>query len=220
MKCPAEVYQPSQRVYTGLPDIDYPLHDKTIVVTRCGRICLGKKKINFSTVFAGQAVGIKEVHDDIWLVSFMDDAITRFTVTILSPGTRLQSSLANSTTAKLSSITRRNSKSRSHKKNRKTMSGFGSVAGSNAIRFGLKGAMSFIESPDQQPARQSHVGRSQRHGQTYFGGIPQKGPQCDPGDLKHAPDQPKRSQCTRDEPGAVQQTVEQEDPTDRDEQRR
>jgi putative transposase len=72
MKCPAEVYQPSQRVYTGLPDIDYPLHDKTIVVTRCDRICLGKKKINFSTVFAGQAVGIKEVHDDIWLVSFMD----------------------------------------------------------------------------------------------------------------------------------------------------
>jgi hypothetical protein len=58
--------------YTGLPDIDYPLHDKTIVVTRCGRICLGKKKINFSQVFAGQAVGIKEVHDDIWLVSFMD----------------------------------------------------------------------------------------------------------------------------------------------------
>jgi hypothetical protein len=30
------------------------------------------KKINFSAVFAGQAVGIKEVQDDIWLVSFMD----------------------------------------------------------------------------------------------------------------------------------------------------
>jgi putative transposase len=44
MKCPAEVYQPSTRPYTGLPDIDYPLHDKTIVVTRCGRICLGNKK--------------------------------------------------------------------------------------------------------------------------------------------------------------------------------
>ncbi len=28
-------------------------------------ICLGHKKINLSTVFAGQAVGIKEVHDDI-----------------------------------------------------------------------------------------------------------------------------------------------------------
>jgi hypothetical protein len=32
----------------------------------------GRKKINFSTVFAGQAVGIKEVQNDIWLVSFMD----------------------------------------------------------------------------------------------------------------------------------------------------
>jgi putative transposase len=71
MKYPAEIYQPSPRLYQGLPDLDYPLHDKTIVVTRCGRICLGKKKINFSTVFAGQAVGIKEVNDDIWLVSFM-----------------------------------------------------------------------------------------------------------------------------------------------------
>jgi putative transposase len=27
---------------------------------------------NSSQVFAGQAVGIKEVQDDIWLVSFMD----------------------------------------------------------------------------------------------------------------------------------------------------
>ena len=45
MKCPAEVYQPSQRVYSGLPDVDYPLHDKTIVVTRRGRICLGRKKL-------------------------------------------------------------------------------------------------------------------------------------------------------------------------------
>jgi hypothetical protein len=53
-----------------LPNIDYPLHDKIIVVTNCGRICLARKKINFSTVFAGHAVGIKEVHDDIWLVSF------------------------------------------------------------------------------------------------------------------------------------------------------
>ena len=72
MKCPAEVYQPSTRLYQGLPDLDYPFHDKVVVVTNCGRICLGNKKINFSTVFAGQAVGIKEVHDQIWLVSFMD----------------------------------------------------------------------------------------------------------------------------------------------------
>ena len=58
MKCPAEIYQASPRPYQGLPDIDYPFHDRTIVVRHCGRICLGKKKINFSTVSAGQAVGI------------------------------------------------------------------------------------------------------------------------------------------------------------------
>jgi putative transposase len=72
MKCPAEVYQPSTRRYQGLPDIDYPLHDKTIVVTPLRSHLSGQEKINFSTVFAGQAVGIREVHDDIWLVSFMD----------------------------------------------------------------------------------------------------------------------------------------------------
>jgi putative transposase len=72
MNCPAEVYQPSTRSYQGLPDIDYPFHDRVVVVTNCGRICFGHKKIDFSTVFAGQAVGIKEVQDDIWLVTFMD----------------------------------------------------------------------------------------------------------------------------------------------------
>jgi len=45
MKCPAEIYQPSPRIYQGLPDIDYPFHDRTIVVTHCGRICLGKKEL-------------------------------------------------------------------------------------------------------------------------------------------------------------------------------
>ena len=41
-------------------------------MTNWGRICLGRKKINFSQVLAGQAVGSKEVQDDIWLLSFMD----------------------------------------------------------------------------------------------------------------------------------------------------
>jgi hypothetical protein len=41
-------------------------------LTYCGRICIFKNKINLSTSLAGQAVGIKEVDDAIWLVSFMD----------------------------------------------------------------------------------------------------------------------------------------------------
>ena len=72
MKCPAEVYTPSTRPYRGLPELNYPFHDQTIQVTCCGRICLHRKKINLSTVFAGQAVGIKEVEEGIWLVSFMN----------------------------------------------------------------------------------------------------------------------------------------------------
>ncbi len=71
MKCPEEVYLPSQRQYTGLPEVDYPFHDKDILVTACGRICMHRKKINISTVMAGQRLGIKEVDDGIWLVSFM-----------------------------------------------------------------------------------------------------------------------------------------------------
>jgi putative transposase len=73
MKCPAEVYQPSPRTYQGLPDIDYPFpRQSRVVVTNCGRIRFGRKEINFSTVLAGQAVGLTEVQDAIWLVSFMD----------------------------------------------------------------------------------------------------------------------------------------------------
>ena len=71
MKCPAEVYRPSTRPYRGLPDIDYPFHDRDILVTSCGRICMHRKKINISTALAGQRLGIKEVDDGIWLVTFM-----------------------------------------------------------------------------------------------------------------------------------------------------
>jgi hypothetical protein len=70
MKCPAELYTASARVYAGLPDLTYPFHDRDVVVT-CGRLCLHRKKINISTVLAGQKLGIKEVDDGIWLVSFM-----------------------------------------------------------------------------------------------------------------------------------------------------
>jgi transposase InsO family protein len=73
MKLPAEVYTPSKRVYNGLPEVEYPLHDRDVIVTTtCGRICLFRKKINISTALAGQRLGIKEVDEDIWLVSFME----------------------------------------------------------------------------------------------------------------------------------------------------
>jgi hypothetical protein len=56
-----------------IPDkLKSPFHDSAIQVTQCGRICIGRRKIHLSTVFAGQYVGIREIADRIWLVSFMD----------------------------------------------------------------------------------------------------------------------------------------------------
>lgn len=72
MKCPKDFYKSSERIYRGLLDIEYSLHDRTVAVTNCGRICVNNKKIHLSQVFAGQYVGIKEVQDKIWLVTFMD----------------------------------------------------------------------------------------------------------------------------------------------------
>ena len=69
MRCPAELYASSTRPYTGLPDLHYPFHDKTLTVTACGRICFNRQKINLSQGFAGQNVGIKQVSDRIWLVT-------------------------------------------------------------------------------------------------------------------------------------------------------
>lgn len=64
-------YRPSPRPYQGLSDLEYPFHDRTITVTQCGRICIGRRKINLSAVFAGQNVGITEVSEKIWMVTFM-----------------------------------------------------------------------------------------------------------------------------------------------------
>ena len=71
LKVPADLYEKSPRPYKGLGDLDYPVHDFTATVTRCGRICYKRRKINLSTVFAGQKVGVKQVANKIWLVSFM-----------------------------------------------------------------------------------------------------------------------------------------------------
>lgn len=69
MKCPAEIYTPSARPYTGIAEPSYPFHDRTITITNCGRLCIYRKKINLSVSLAGQAVrlllldGVTKVHD-------------------------------------------------------------------------------------------------------------------------------------------------------------
>jgi putative transposase len=71
MKVPADLYARSPRQYRGLEDLTYPFHDQTIAVTRCGRICFKGRKVNLSHVFAGQNVGVTQVGERIWLVTFM-----------------------------------------------------------------------------------------------------------------------------------------------------
>jgi putative transposase len=71
MRMPAENYKKSPRPYRGLEDLEYPFHDRVALVTNCGRICFKRRKINVSTVFAGQLLGIKQVTNSVWLVSFM-----------------------------------------------------------------------------------------------------------------------------------------------------
>ena len=64
-----------QAAWPGCPITDppeHPFYDRTIQRPQCGRICIGHRKVNPSTVFAGHVVGIREVADRIWLVSFMD----------------------------------------------------------------------------------------------------------------------------------------------------
>jgi putative transposase len=71
MKVPADVYARSSRVYRGLEELTYPFHDATFTVTQCGRICFHGRKVNLSHVFAGQNVGVTQVGEHVWLVTFM-----------------------------------------------------------------------------------------------------------------------------------------------------
>jgi putative transposase len=72
MKVPADLYTRSTRLYRGLEDVSDPFADATLTVTHCGRICFQGRKINLSHAFAGQTVGVTQVGERIWLVTFMD----------------------------------------------------------------------------------------------------------------------------------------------------
>ena len=69
---PGDLFTPSTRTYQPAIEPEYPFHDRTVRITHCGRICIGKRKISLSRAFAGQLVGIREVEDQIWLVTFME----------------------------------------------------------------------------------------------------------------------------------------------------
>lgn len=72
MKCPAELYTPSTRLYPDtLPEPSYPLHDDILTVGPHGHINLLGTKFYLSAALVGHHVGIREEDDARWLVTFM-----------------------------------------------------------------------------------------------------------------------------------------------------
>jgi len=75
MKCPAEIYRPSPRVYCPeLTPIEYPNHDLVRSVSDTGKVRFkGSAKYFFlSAALAGQKIGLEREEDGIWRISFME----------------------------------------------------------------------------------------------------------------------------------------------------
>lgn len=91
MKCPNEVYQPAARTYPSiLEEYDYSKFDLVRRISKCGAIKLqGGRKVFISDVFGGQEVGLLEVEEGIWSVTFMDFPLGYFSAdsNLFNPGT-------------------------------------------------------------------------------------------------------------------------------------
>jgi len=73
MKRPAEVYRNSDRSYPDLlAQVEYPLHDRSCRVYDCGCISLNNQRFYVSTALVGERVGLREIEDKRWLLTFLD----------------------------------------------------------------------------------------------------------------------------------------------------
>jgi transposase InsO family protein len=74
MRRPMEVYTTScKRFPESLPVPQYPLHDISKIVRRDGHISFGRKKTCYiGSALAGEQIGLREVRENFWLVSFLD----------------------------------------------------------------------------------------------------------------------------------------------------
>ena len=71
--------------YRGLPPLQYPFHDRTVIVTRSGCICLGRTCVNASPALSGQPLGISEVDEGVWLATCMIRATSTWRLNAWSP---------------------------------------------------------------------------------------------------------------------------------------
>lgn len=80
MQTPSQVYRKSSLKYDPDNELDYVACDKTLRVTKCGRINMGPngKKVFISRVFGGYNLGVQEESEGIWSIYFMDHEIGCF----------------------------------------------------------------------------------------------------------------------------------------------
>jgi transposase InsO family protein len=72
LRPPASVYSASSRRYPEtLRELDYPLHDLFCTITQAGAAYLNGRQFFLSLALRGERVGLREVDDGVWLVSFM-----------------------------------------------------------------------------------------------------------------------------------------------------
>jgi hypothetical protein len=68
---PASRYSPSARVFpSSLPQTVYPAHFEVRVVSQCGAINFRARRFQLSTALTNQEIGLEEIDDDLWAVSF------------------------------------------------------------------------------------------------------------------------------------------------------
>ncbi|HEX8796455.1 MAG TPA: IS481 family transposase [Polyangiaceae bacterium] len=72
---PIRHHERSPRLFPErLPDLTYPLHDRTAVLAPSGHIRLGGRGSHYfiTSALGGEPVGLREVDDRVWLVTYVD----------------------------------------------------------------------------------------------------------------------------------------------------
>ncbi len=74
MKTPTSVHKKSDRKFPELlEEPSYPLHDMSCYVSKSGTVYTGSRgNFALSSLFGGETIGLREVEENMWLVSFTD----------------------------------------------------------------------------------------------------------------------------------------------------